>query len=154
MVVWRINIIRKSMKICVILNFLQALENMSKWCDSAEHHLNKDQTRNNDEQDLLSQIRQIEYLMSKARDVKIRGRLDFEEDFDEIKDIISAKTLFTTDDHIQRMEDVKNKVVARLELLREKAADQEDSIDEASIVDLAARSVVKNISGIFSFCFF
>jgi len=29
--------------------------------------------------------------------------------------------------------------VSRLEMLREKAAEQEDSIDEASIVDLAAR---------------
>ena len=82
---------------------------------------------------------QIEYLMSKARDVKIRGRLDFEEDFDEIKDIISAKTMFKTDDHIQRMEEVRARVIARLELLRERAAEQEDSIDEASIVDLAAR---------------
>ena len=118
---------------------LKALENMSKWCDSAEHHLNREQSRTTDEQDILSQIRQIEYLISKSRDIKIRGRLDFEEDFDEIKDIISAKTLFNTDDHIQRMEEVKNKVMSRLECLREKAADQEDSIDSASIVDLAAR---------------
>ena len=121
---------------CVLL---KALENMSKWCDSAEHHLNRVQSRRSDEQDILSQIRQIEYLISKSRDIKIRGRLDFEEDFDEIKDIISAKTLFNTDDHIQRMEEVKNKVMSRLECLREKAADQEDSIDSASIVDLAAR---------------
>ena len=118
---------------------MKALENMSKWCDSAEHHLNREQSRNTDEQDILSQIRQIEYLISKSRDIKIRGRLDFEEDFDEIKDIISAKTLFNTDDHIQRMEEVKNKVMSRLESLREKAAEQEDSIDSASIVDLAAR---------------
>ena len=118
---------------------MKALENMSKWCDSAEHHLNREQSRTTDEQDILSQIRQIEYLISKSRDIKIRGRLDFEEDFDEIKDIISAKTLFNTDDHIQRMEEVKNKVMSRLECLREKAADQEDSIDSASIVDLAAR---------------
>lgn len=112
---------------------------MSKWCDSAEHHLNREQARDCHEQDILSQIRQIEYLVSKSRDIKIRGRLDFEEDFDEIKDIISAKTLFKTDDHIQRMEEVKSRVMSRLESLRERAAEQEDSIDEASIVDLAAR---------------
>ena len=76
--------------------------------------------------------------MSKSRDIKIRGRLDFEEDFDDIKDIISAKTLFMVDDHIQRMEEVKNKVIARRENVREKA-DEEDSIDEASSVDLAVR---------------
>ena len=58
---------------------------MSKWCDSAEHHLAREHSRTTDEQDILSQIRQIEYLISKSRDIKIRGRLDFEEDFDEIK---------------------------------------------------------------------
>ena len=89
--------------------------------------------------DVFSQIRQLDYLLSKSRELKLRSRADFEEDFDEIKDIISAKTMFKTDDHIQRMEEVRAKVVSRLEMLREKAAEQEDSIDEASIVDLAAR---------------
>ena len=50
----------------LMMMIFQALDNMSKWCNSAEHHLSKDQTRNTDEQDLLSQIRQIEYLMSKV----------------------------------------------------------------------------------------
>ena len=114
---------------------------MSKWCDSAEHHLRREEAGSKEEQDILSQIRQIEYLISKSRDIKIKGRLDFEEDFDELKDIISAKTLFKTDDHIQRMEEVKKRVMSRVEALREEAAEQEDSIDEASIVDLAGRLV-------------
>ena len=69
----------------ILLKFMdlfEALENMSKWCDTAEHHLGKKPSRNIDEQDVLSQIRQIDYLMSKSRDIKIRGRIDFEEDFD------------------------------------------------------------------------
>ena len=119
---------------------------MSKWCDSAEHHLSREKAGSNEEQDILSQIRQIEYLISKSRDIKIRGRLDFEEDFDELKDIISAKTLFKTDDHIQRMEEVKKRVMSRVEALRDEAAEQEDSIDEASIVDLAGRLVILLIS--------
>jgi len=122
-----------------LLDLFEALENMSKWCDSAEHHLRREEAGSKEEQDILSQIRQIEYLISKSRDIKIKGRLDFEEDFDELKDIISAKTLFKTDDHIQRMEEVKKRVMSRVEALREEAAEQEDSIDEASIVDLAGR---------------
>ena len=125
----------------ILLKFLdlfEALENMSKWCDTAEHHLAKKEPRSVDEQDMLSQIRQIDYLMSKSRDIKIRGRIDFEDDFDDIKDIMSAKTLFMVDDHIQRMEEVKNKVIARRENIREKA-NEEESIDESSSVDLTAR---------------
>ena len=37
------------------------------------------------------------------------------------------------------MMQVRGRVVERLEMLRDRAAEQEDSIDEASIVDLAAR---------------
>ena len=59
--------------------------------------------------------------MSRARDIKIRGRSDFEEDFDEIKDLISAKTLITVDEHINKLEDVKKKVSERRDLLRQKA---------------------------------
>ena len=55
-----------------------------------------------------------------------------------MQDIISNKTLFLADDSIQRLEEVKGRVVERREKLREKAADEE-SIDEASIVDLTSR---------------
>ena len=58
--------------------------------------------------------------MSRARDIKIRGRSDFEEDFDEIKDLISAKTLITVDEHINKLEDVKKKVSERRDLLGQK----------------------------------
>ena len=40
------------------------------------------------------------------------------------------------------MMQVRGRVVERLEMLRDRAAEQEDSIDEASIVDLAARSAM------------
>ena len=84
-------------------------------------------------------------VMIKARDVKIRGRLDFEEDFDEIKDLISAKTLITVDEHITKLEEVKKKVSDRRDLLRQKATD-EKLIDETSSVDLADRYQKLNIS--------
>ena len=71
----------------ILLKFsdlFEALDNMNKWCDSAETHLARD-THHGDEQEVLSQIRQIEFLISKSRDIKIRGRQDFEQDFDDIK---------------------------------------------------------------------
>ena len=76
--------------------------------------------------------------MSRARDIKIRGRSDFEEDFDEIKDVVSAKTLITVDEYINQLEDVKKKVTERRVLLRQKATD-EKLIDDTSSVDLADR---------------
>ena len=35
--------------------------------------------------DVFSQIRQLDYLLSKSRELKLRSRADFEEDFEEIK---------------------------------------------------------------------
>ena len=59
-------------------------------------------------------------------------------DFDEIKDLISAKTLVTVDDHITKLEDVKKKVSDRRDTLRQKATD-EKLIDDTSSVDIADR---------------
>ena len=144
----------------------EAMENISEWFESATKHLEieaskciegqepgeepgqelgqeseQDQPQkpaDKQEQDVLSELRQLEFLMSRARDIKIRGRSDFEEDFDEIKDLISAKTLITVDEHRNKLEDVKKKVSERRDLLRQKATD-EKLIDDTSSVDLADR---------------
>ena len=130
----------------------EALDNISEWCESATKHLEKEPPKEGEEQeqepeqkqeeeqeqDVLSELRQLEYLMSRARDIKIRGRADFEDDFDEIKDLISAKTLVTVDDHITKLEDVKKKVSDRRDTLRQKATD-EKLIDDTSSVDIADR---------------
>ena len=79
----------------ILLKFsdlFEALDNMNKWCDSAETHLARD-THHGDEQEVLSQIRQIEFLISKSRDIKIRGRQDFEQDFDDIK-VVDCSSIF------------------------------------------------------------
>jgi len=105
------------------LDLYEALDSMSKWCSTATQHLNRDQDLDRpSDGDLLSQIRQIDYLMSKARDIKVKSRLDFEEDFEDIKEMISAKTLFLVDDKISQLEEVKKAVIERREILREKAA--------------------------------
>ena len=41
-----------------------------------------------------------------SRDIKIKSRAEFEEDFDGIKDLIAAKTLFMVDDKISMFEEV------------------------------------------------
>ena len=74
------------------------------------------------DQDIISQIRQIDYLISKAKEMKIKSRIDFEEDFDDIRQLISAKTLFSVGDKIKQFEEVKKEVTARGTSLREKAA--------------------------------
>jgi hypothetical protein len=112
----------------------EAMENISEWCESANKHLEKEfeqeiglepeqdqpqKPADEQEQDVLSELRQFVFLMSRVRDIKIRGRADFEEDFDEIKDLISAKTLITVDEHNNKLEDVKKKVSERRDLLRQ-----------------------------------
>lgn len=54
--------------------------------------------------------------------MKIKSRVDFEEDFDDIKHLITAKTLFAVGDKIKQFEEVKKDVAKRRSQLRDKAA--------------------------------
>ena len=54
--------------------------------------------------------------------MKIKSRVDFEEDFDDIKHLITAKTLFSVGDKIKQFEEVKREVANRRAELRSKAA--------------------------------
>ena len=54
--------------------------------------------------------------------MKIKSRVDFEEDFDDIKHMLTAKILFAVGDKIKQFEEVKKEVAARGTSLREKAA--------------------------------
>ena len=100
------------------LDLFESLENVGKWCDTATQHLNREQDMDRGDQDVFSKIRQIDYLLSKSRELKIKSRLDFEDDFDDIKDFISAKIMFSVDDHLKQLEEVKMKVIERREGLR------------------------------------
>ena len=106
-----------------LLKFLDLFEELdkSKWCTTASQHMHMDQDMDRD-QDILSQIRQIDYLISKAKEMKIKSRIGFEEDFDDIKHLIVAKTLVSVGDKIKQFEEVKKEVTARRAILREKAA--------------------------------
>ena len=74
--------------------------------------------------DMLSELRQLEYLVNESEDIKIRGRTHFEEDYVEIKDLISEKTLIKVDEHINKLEEVKNKVCEKRDELRKKCEDE------------------------------
>lgn len=115
------------------LDLFESLENIRKWCQTATEHLSRDKDQDRD-QDLLSQIRQIDYLMSKSRDIKIKSRAGFEEDFDDIKTLLSAKTVFQVDDSIDELDRNLKAVVDRRELLRSQVGpayrgDHESSMD-------------------------
>ena len=86
---------------------------MSKWCTTITQHLKRDQDIDQGDQDVISQIRQIDHFLSKSRDLKIKSRVDFEEDFDEIKDLIPPKTLFMVDDILNLIDKVKQEVIDR-----------------------------------------
>ena len=68
--------------------------------------------------DVFSQIRQLDYLLSKSRELKLRSRADFDEDFEEIKDSMAAQTVFAVDDGLERLESVTFRVMRRREELR------------------------------------
>lgn len=48
------------------LDLFEGLDNLSKWCNTTRQHLNMDLDMDRDT-DILSQIRQCDYLLSKAR---------------------------------------------------------------------------------------
>ena len=51
------------------VDLFEGLSSLSTWCSTASHHLNMDQDQDR-ATDVLSQIRQIDYLLSKARGIK------------------------------------------------------------------------------------
>ena len=52
----------------------------------------------------------------------MKSILDFEEEFDVIKDLISPKTLFKVDDKLNLLQQVRRSVLERKEYLQEKIA--------------------------------
>ena len=117
----------------------EAINNIHKWCETATKHLEKQtqtQAASGEEikeetsgAGILSELRQLEFLLSKSEEIKIKGRLHFEDDFVEIKDLISEATLVKVDEHISQLEEVKKLVSDKRDALRKKAED-ENLIDD------------------------
>ena len=62
-----------------------------------------------------------------CEEIKIKGRDHFEEDFVEIKDLISEATLVKVDEHINKLEEVKKKVSDKRDALRKRAEEEKSS---------------------------
>jgi hypothetical protein len=75
-------------------------------------------TSEDNREDVFSQIRQIDYLLSRSRELKLRTRLDFETVYEDIKDLMSAQTLFAVDDALEQLEAVTIRVIQRRDELR------------------------------------
>jgi len=115
---------------------MEDVEAINKWSITATEHLDRDEDLDrpgvpmmtaggNGEvveigENVYSQIRQIDYLLSKSRELKLRSRHDFEDNYDEIKDIVSAQTLFGVDDALEQLDTVTVRVMQRREDLRSK----------------------------------
>ena len=76
------------------------------------------------DEDVFSQIRQIDYLLSKSRELKLRNRRDFEDTFEELKDMLTAQTIFAVDDALDQLEAVTIQVMQRRDELRARATRQ------------------------------
>ena len=122
----------------------EAMNNITDWCEAATTHIEK--KTNNEEvkeetgADILSELRQLEFLLNKSEEIKIRGRTHFEEDFVEIKDLISESTLVKVDEHINKLEEVKKKVSDKRDALRKKAEDEkliDDNCPTENMEDVA-----------------
>uniref|UniRef100_A0A0K2U826 CRAL-TRIO domain-containing protein n=1 Tax=Lepeophtheirus salmonis TaxID=72036 RepID=A0A0K2U826_LEPSM len=105
------------------LDLMDSVDSMNKWSSAAGDHLDRKKSVDETDRDdnIFSLIRQIDYLLSKSRDLKIRTRVDFEELFDEIKDLMSAQTLFRVDDALEQLDSVTHRVITRREELRSQA---------------------------------
>lgn len=123
------------------LDLMDCLDLVAKWCTTATDHLDlRDLNQSHriepngsgPDEDVFSQIRQIDYLLSKSQELKLRSRQDFEESFDEIKNFMSAQTLFAVDDSLERLDAVTYRVMQRREELRSKAmrTDRKFSLSE------------------------
>jgi hypothetical protein len=112
------------------LDLIDGIDAANKWSTSALDHLERQdvdpgvgQQRSSltADEDVFSQIRQIDYLLSKSRELKLRTRRDFEETFDELKDILAPQTIFGVDDALGQLEAVTMQVMQRREELRSRA---------------------------------
>ena len=54
--------------------------------------------------------------------MKLKSILDFEDEFEVIKDLISPKTLFMVDDKINLLQQVRRNVIERKEYLQDKVS--------------------------------
>ena len=105
------------------LDLMDGIEAANKWCNTALNHLERTESPRSSlsDEDIFSQIRQIDYLLSKSRELKLRSRRDFEETFEELKEMLAPQIIFAVDDALDQLEAVTLQVMQAREELRSRA---------------------------------
>ena len=107
------------------LDLMDGIDAANKWCNTALNHLERtveSSPRSSlSDEDVFSQIRQIDYLLSKSRELKLRSRRDFEETFEELKEMLAPQIIFAVDDALDQLEAVTMQVMQAREELRSRA---------------------------------
>ena len=104
------------------LDLFDGMEELFSWCSSVTTHLDKDQTTE-EKVNILDQLKELDDLLSAQREMIIRSRPEFEENFYDIKDLIDVKTLLSVDEKLTQFEEVKKTIIESRNVLREKAGD-------------------------------
>ena len=85
-------------------------EEVSQWCEEVNAHLDKKlEAQTEKDVDILDQIKQLDKLIAKQRDLIIRSRSQFEDEFYCVKDLINAKCLLIVDQRLNMFHEVIQK---------------------------------------------
>ena len=96
---------------------------MTSWCDQVNDHLDaKLEVKSEKDVDILDQIKQLDKLIAKQREMIIRSRTQFEDEFYNIKDLIDGRCLELIDQKLSTFHEVKSSVLEVRKKLRDKAA--------------------------------
>ena len=81
---------------------------MRSWCDEVNDHLDaKLEVKSEKDVDILEQIKQLDKLIAKQREMIIRSRSQFEDEFYGIKDLIDQKCLELIDQKLTVFHEVR-----------------------------------------------
>ena len=69
-------------------------------------------------------------LYLKVDELKVKSIFEFDEEFDIIRELISPKTLFAVDDTLNSLQEVKKKLMQRLDFLLNKGNQEVEGQDE------------------------
>ena len=80
---------------------------MANWCDEVNAHLDKKlEAQTEKDVDILDQIKQLDKLIAKQREMIIRSRSQFEDEFYCVKDFINEKCLLLVDQRLNMFHEV------------------------------------------------
>ena len=86
---------------------LMRAEEVYLWCEEVNAHLDKKlEAQSEKDVDILEQIKHLDKLIAKQRDLIIRSRSQFEDEFYCVKDLINAECLKMVDQRLNMFHEV------------------------------------------------